>query len=125
MSHGTVRRAAMLPAGAGPRTRTDILYRTPQPQHRAERSLLTMPQPNRRVLVRSIDDISIEEVPVPRPGDNELLIRSSVVGICGSDTHAALGHHPSSTCLTGLGTRWSARSQPSAQEPRTSHRAQG
>ncbi|MFJ6465942.1 zinc-binding dehydrogenase [Streptomyces sp. NPDC091387] len=53
-----------------------------------------MHQRNRRVLVRSMDDISIEEVPVPRPGDNELLIRSSVVGICGSDTHAALGHHP-------------------------------
>jgi L-iditol 2-dehydrogenase len=53
-----------------------------------------MPQPNRRVLVRSIDDISIEEVSTPQPGDNELLIRSTVVGVCGSDTHAALGHHP-------------------------------
>ncbi|MEU8710188.1 alcohol dehydrogenase catalytic domain-containing protein [Streptomyces sp. NPDC048565] len=53
-----------------------------------------MPQPNRRVLVRSIDDISIEEVPTPQPGDDELLIRSTVVGVCGSDTHAALGHHP-------------------------------
>lgn len=51
-------------------------------------------QTNRRVLVRSIDDISIEEVPTPRPGDNELLIRSTVIGVCGSDTHAALGHHP-------------------------------
>lgn len=49
---------------------------------------------HRRVLVRSIDDISIEEVPTPRPGTNELLVRSTVVGICGSDTHAALGHHP-------------------------------
>lgn len=53
-----------------------------------------MAQQNRRVLVRSIDDISVEEVPVPRPGDNELLVRSTVIGICGSDTHAALGHHP-------------------------------
>lgn len=53
-----------------------------------------MSQRNRRVLVRSIDDISIEEVPAPRPGANELLIRSTVVGICGSDTHAARGHHP-------------------------------
>ncbi|WP_280458778.1 zinc-dependent alcohol dehydrogenase [Nocardia carnea] len=53
-----------------------------------------MPAQNRRVLVRSIDDITLEEVPVPRPGDNELLIRSTVVGVCGSDTHAALGHHP-------------------------------
>ncbi|WP_436740134.1 zinc-dependent alcohol dehydrogenase [Streptomyces sp. BBFR102] len=53
-----------------------------------------MPQPNRRVLVRSIDDISIEEVPTPQPGDNELLVRSTLIGVCGSDTHAALGHHP-------------------------------
>ena len=53
-----------------------------------------MPAQNRRVLVRSIDDITLEEAPVPRPGDNELLIRSTVVGVCGSDTHAALGHHP-------------------------------
>lgn len=53
-----------------------------------------MPAPNRRVLVRSIDDIGIEEVPVPRPGEDDLLIRSTVVGVCGSDTHAALGHHP-------------------------------
>lgn len=53
-----------------------------------------MSQRNRRVLVRSIDDISIEEVPAPQPGENELLVRSTVVGICGSDTHAARGHHP-------------------------------
>ncbi|MFC4508559.1 MULTISPECIES: zinc-dependent alcohol dehydrogenase [Streptomyces] len=53
-----------------------------------------MSQPNRRVLVRSIDDITLEEVPAPVPGDDELLIRSTVVGVCGSDTHAALGHHP-------------------------------
>ncbi|WP_031084363.1 zinc-dependent alcohol dehydrogenase [Streptomyces sp. NRRL WC-3549] len=53
-----------------------------------------MPQPNRRVLVRSIDDISIEEVPAPEPGPDELLVRSTVIGVCGSDTHAALGRHP-------------------------------
>jgi L-iditol 2-dehydrogenase len=49
---------------------------------------------NRRVLVRSIDDITLEEAPPPVPGDDELLVRSTAVGICGSDTHAALGHHP-------------------------------
>ncbi|MFE5074357.1 zinc-dependent alcohol dehydrogenase [Streptomyces halstedii] len=53
-----------------------------------------MPQPNRRVLVRSIDDISVEEVPAPEPGPDELLVRSTVIGVCGSDTHAALGRHP-------------------------------
>lgn len=53
-----------------------------------------MSQLNRRVLVRSLDDTSLEEVPAPRPGEGELLVRSTVVGVCGSDTHAALGHHP-------------------------------
>ncbi|MFC8245131.1 zinc-dependent alcohol dehydrogenase [Streptomyces chartreusis] len=48
----------------------------------------------RRVLVRSLDDITIEHVPVPVPGDGELLVRTTVVGVCGSDTHAAAGHHP-------------------------------
>ncbi|WP_344386694.1 zinc-dependent alcohol dehydrogenase [Streptomyces vastus] len=53
-----------------------------------------MPQQIRRVLVRSLDDIAIEQVPVPVPGDDELLVRTTVVGVCGSDTHAAAGHHP-------------------------------
>ncbi|TQJ56283.1 zinc-dependent alcohol dehydrogenase [Streptomyces sp. SLBN-115] len=48
----------------------------------------------RRVLVRSLDDITIEQVPAPVPGDDELLVRTTVVGVCGSDTHAAAGHHP-------------------------------
>ncbi|NJP67847.1 zinc-dependent alcohol dehydrogenase [Streptomyces spiramenti] len=53
-----------------------------------------MPEPIRRVLVRAHDDITLEEVPAPRPAEGELLIRSVLVGICGSDTHAARGHHP-------------------------------
>ncbi|MGW6543269.1 zinc-dependent alcohol dehydrogenase [Streptomyces massasporeus] len=48
----------------------------------------------RRVLVRSLDDITVEHVPAPEPGDGELLVRPTVVGVCGSDTHAAAGHHP-------------------------------
>jgi len=61
---------------------------------RAERNPATMPQQIRRVLVRSIDDITIERVPAPVPEDHELLVRTKVVGVCGSDTHAAAGHHP-------------------------------
>ncbi|WP_142212687.1 zinc-binding dehydrogenase [Streptomyces sp. SLBN-118] len=48
----------------------------------------------RRVVVRSRDDIAIEHVPAPVPGDDELLVRTTVVGVCGSDIHAAAGHHP-------------------------------
>ena len=53
-----------------------------------------MTQQIRRVLVRSLEDITIEQVPAPVPEDDELLVRTTVVGICGSDTHAAAGHHP-------------------------------
>ncbi|MCL8010075.1 hypothetical protein [Streptomyces sp. AS02] len=37
----------------------------------------------RRVLVRSLDDITLEHVPAPVPGEGELLVRTTVVGVCG------------------------------------------
>ncbi|WP_245685571.1 zinc-dependent alcohol dehydrogenase [Streptomyces yerevanensis] len=61
---------------------------------RPERNPTPMNQQIRRVLVRSIDDIQIERTDAPVPGAGELLVRTTVVGVCGSDTHAALGHHP-------------------------------
>ena len=48
----------------------------------------------RRVLVNRLDDISIEMVPEAAPGPGEARVRSTLVGICGSDMHAASGHHP-------------------------------
>jgi L-iditol 2-dehydrogenase len=53
-----------------------------------------MSQQIRRVLVRSIDDITVEHIPAPTAAEGELLVRPSMVGVCGSDTHAAQGHHP-------------------------------
>ncbi|MFJ8713694.1 zinc-binding dehydrogenase [Streptomyces violaceus] len=53
-----------------------------------------MSQQIRRVLVRSIDDITVEHVPAPTADAGELLVRTAVVGVCGSDTHAAQGRHP-------------------------------
>ncbi|MFF5189338.1 zinc-binding dehydrogenase [Streptomyces sp. NPDC000345] len=53
-----------------------------------------MTQLIRRVLVRSLDEIVVEKAPAPVPGNDELLVRTSLVGVCGSDTHAAAGHHP-------------------------------
>jgi L-iditol 2-dehydrogenase len=55
---------------------------------------MNTPAVNRRVVVDSIDDITIEHTPLPEPGPGEVLIRSTVVGICGSDLHAAHGRHP-------------------------------
>ena len=47
----------------------------------------------RRVTVQP-GQIAVTRVPRPVPRDGEVLVRSSVVGVCGSDTHAAAGHHP-------------------------------
>lgn len=49
---------------------------------------------SRRVVVNSIDDISIERTERPEAGPGQVLVRSTVVGICGSDMHAAHGRHP-------------------------------
>lgn len=48
----------------------------------------------RRVVVNAIDDIRVEQVDAVAPGLGEVLVASSVVGICGSDMHAAHGRHP-------------------------------
>jgi threonine dehydrogenase-like Zn-dependent dehydrogenase len=36
----------------------------------------------------------IESGPIPTPGRGEALVRSTLVGVCGSDLHAVAGHHP-------------------------------
>ena len=47
----------------------------------------------RRVTVRPGEVALVEaERPEPRPG--EILVQPTVVGVCGSDVHAAAGHHP-------------------------------
>jgi L-iditol 2-dehydrogenase len=49
----------------------------------------------RQIVVHSTEDIRLEEVPRPGPpGPGEVRVASALVGICGSDTHAAAGHHP-------------------------------
>jgi 2-desacetyl-2-hydroxyethyl bacteriochlorophyllide A dehydrogenase len=49
----------------------------------------------RQIVVHSTEDIRLEEVPRPgSPGPDEVRVASALVGICGSDTHAAAGHHP-------------------------------
>ena len=47
-----------------------------------------------RALVEPGLGVRLEEVLVPEPRAGEVLVRSTLVGICGSDTHAAAGHHP-------------------------------
>ena len=47
----------------------------------------------RRVVVRE-QAIEVVDVPVPTPVAGEAQVRSLLVGVCGSDTHAAHGRHP-------------------------------
>lgn len=54
---------------------------------------MTVSQTMRRVVV-SRESVDVVEAQVPRPGPGEVLVRSLVAGVCGSDTHAAHGRHP-------------------------------
>ena len=47
----------------------------------------------RRVVV-SAGAIDVVQVDVPRAGPGEVLVRTTVAGVCGSDAHAAAGLHP-------------------------------
>ncbi|MBD3214425.1 MAG: alcohol dehydrogenase catalytic domain-containing protein, partial [Candidatus Lokiarchaeota archaeon] len=46
---------------------------------------LVIPEPNK---------VSIEEVEIPEPKSNEILLEIAYCGICGSDLHAFRGKHP-------------------------------
>lgn len=56
----------------------------------AETSTPTM----QRAVVEPRGAVHVEEATVPVPGPGQALVRSTLVGICGSDTHALAGHHP-------------------------------
>lgn len=47
-----------------------------------------------RAVAEPTRGVRIETSPVPVPGAGEVLVRSGLVGICGSDTHAVAGQHP-------------------------------
>ena len=53
----------------------------------------THPDRMRRVVV-SAGRIDVVDAAVPRPQHGEVLVRTLLAGVCGSDTHAAQGRHP-------------------------------
>ena len=59
----------------------------------ADTAAAVVPSTMRRAVV-SVGSIDVVDVPTPQPQDNEVLVRSVVTGVCGSDTHAAHGRHP-------------------------------
>ena len=70
-------------------------------------STINTTTPTASTMTRAIAEpragVRLEIAEVPTPGEGEVLVRSSLVGICGSDTHAIGGHHPflTSTYLPG------------------------
>jgi 2-desacetyl-2-hydroxyethyl bacteriochlorophyllide A dehydrogenase len=47
----------------------------------------------RRVTVRA-QGVVLVDAERPEPGPGEVLVEPTVIGVCGSDVHAAAGHHP-------------------------------
>ncbi len=48
----------------------------------------------RRIVVTADHQVTVEDAEVRTPGSGEALVRSVLVGVCGSDTHAQQGRHP-------------------------------
>jgi alcohol dehydrogenase len=46
------------------------------------------------VVFRGVDDLRLEEVPKPRPGPGEAVIRIAATTICGTDVHIVKGEYP-------------------------------
>ena len=54
-----------------------------------------MPQMMKAALVRSLGQpLTIEEVPVPEPGPDQILVRIAATGVCHTDLHAVKGDWP-------------------------------
>lgn len=46
------------------------------------------------VVLRDIETIAVEDVPVPEPKAGEVLVQVKATGLCGSDVDGYTGHHP-------------------------------
>ena len=50
-----------------------------------------MKETMKEVVITGPKQYEIREVPVPKPGDGEVLIQMKAAGVCGSDVHQFLG----------------------------------
>ena len=48
----------------------------------------------KEVVIIGPKQYEIREVPVPAPGNNEVLVQMKAAGVCGSDIHQFLGENP-------------------------------
>jgi threonine dehydrogenase-like Zn-dependent dehydrogenase len=51
------------------------------------------------VLLTQIGKLEVKEIPTPKPGKDELVIKMLACGICGTDRHILLGEHPAAMPL--------------------------
>ena len=51
------------------------------------------------VLLTAIGKLEVKEIPTPKPGKDELVIKMLACGICGTDRHILLGEHPAAMPL--------------------------
>jgi 2-desacetyl-2-hydroxyethyl bacteriochlorophyllide A dehydrogenase len=49
---------------------------------------------NRRIVVTAVESMELRDEPVPTPAAGEVRVRTTYIGVCGSDTHAFHGRHP-------------------------------
>ena len=53
-----------------------------------------LPGSMRRAVAEPTRGVRLEAAAIPAPAPGQVLVRSALVGICGSDTHAIAGQHP-------------------------------
>lgn len=52
------------------------------------------------VRFHGVGQLRVDDLPVPQPGEGEVLIKVGAVGVCGTDTHILDGHYPSTPPVT-------------------------
>jgi L-iditol 2-dehydrogenase len=52
------------------------------------------------VRFHGVDDLRVDDIPIPVPGPREVLLRMTAVGVCGTDTHILDGHYPAKPPVT-------------------------
>lgn len=61
----------------------------------------------RRVVLARLEHFAFEDVPIPAPGADEVVLKVERVGICGSDVHLYYGHYPNVKLPMVLGHEFS------------------
>ena len=71
------------------------------------------------VVLRGVKDLFVDDVPVPKPADDEVLVKIDACGVCGTDVHMWAGGNMEGTFpfipgheLVGEPSRWARKLPP-------------